>query len=231
MGNSEPSRAPKLQDITDMADVKDRLSSPFKISKTYIQDIDCLRVLRKDLFHCLAFKLTFLEIGQGIPWRSTVCFEIMNRLWSAAFTADGCVESLPTEKRALWDNFFCQMRFFFFKGAPNHRESIPPLPKNAMPKWKGDFLKGASLFSCGKASYSIVPQPKAYETFSNMVGLFCTQRDVRIGENVRPASQSCQLYAYQWNSDRNHRSMHDLIVLSESTFCMTYIKRAIIFHH
>ena len=28
MGNSEPSRAPKLQDKTDMADVKDRPSSP-----------------------------------------------------------------------------------------------------------------------------------------------------------------------------------------------------------
>ena len=28
MGNSEPPRAPKLKDITDMADVKDRLSSP-----------------------------------------------------------------------------------------------------------------------------------------------------------------------------------------------------------
>ena len=116
MGNSEPFRAPKLQDNTDMADVKDITFSTFKIPKTYIQDNDCLRVLKNDFFRCLAFKFTFLEIGQGIPWRSTVCFEIMNRLWSAAFTADGCVESLPTEKRALWDNFFCQMRFFFLKG-------------------------------------------------------------------------------------------------------------------
>ena len=163
--------------------------------------------------------------------------EINGVFWNHEQTLVGCLYSrwlcwvAPHWKTGTLGQFFLSDEVLFFKGAPNHRESIPPLPKNAMPKWKGDFLKGASLFTCGKASYSIVPQPKAYETFSNMVGLFCTQRDVRIGENVRPASHSCQLYACQWNSDRNHRSMHDLIVLSESTFCMTYIKRAIIFHH
>ena len=33
MGNSEPSRAPKLQDNTDMAGVTDRLSSPSRFPR------------------------------------------------------------------------------------------------------------------------------------------------------------------------------------------------------
>ena len=57
-----------------------------------------------------------------------VCFEIMNRLWSAAFAGNGCVESLPPVKRAFWDTFLSDMGPFL-EGPQNIGQAYPPPKK------------------------------------------------------------------------------------------------------